>query len=43
MEERNRRCPRCGEEWYADGEEGQEDCPNCGSRGEPAGDFHETM
>lgn len=26
----NRKCPRCGEEWYADGEEGQEVCPSCG-------------
>lgn len=40
MEETNHRCPGCGEEWYADGEEGQDRCPNCG---EPAGDFHETM
>jgi len=31
-EETNRRCPDCGEEWYADGEEGQEFCPACGER-----------
>lgn len=25
-------CPKCHERFYADGEEGQENCPNCGTR-----------
>jgi rubrerythrin len=40
MDEATHECPDCGEEWYADGEEGQEVCPNCGKS---AVEFHETM
>lgn len=31
MAETNRECAECQEDWYADGEEGQENCPACGS------------
>lgn len=29
-------CPKCGERFYADGEDGQENCPKCGTKGERA-------
>ena len=32
----NHECPKCAEQWYADGEPGQERCPNCGFDDAPA-------
>ena len=29
-------CPKCDERWFADGENGQENCPKCGTKGERA-------